>query len=92
VPRQSTHPRNSSTVILGRRGFIRPQPHKRPKSSDISFEATLPNETWHVDVTFWELGDGNKVEILDVIDDFSRVCVASRVLAAMTSPDVVATL
>jgi hypothetical protein len=32
------------------------------------------------------------VEILDVIDDFSRVCVDSRVLAATTSPDVVATL
>jgi transposase InsO family protein len=87
-------PPSVSTIwrILGRRGFITPQPHKRPKSSYISFEATLPNETWQADVTFWELGDGTKVEILDVIDDFSRVCVASRVLAATTSPDVVATL
>jgi transposase InsO family protein len=92
VPRQSTHPRNSSTVILGRRGFITPQPHKRPKSSYISFEATLPNETWQADVTFWELGDGTKVEILDVIDDFSRVCVALGCWPRTTSPDVVATL
>ena len=78
--------------ILKRRGFITPQPRKRPKSSYIRFEASLPNETWQADVTFWELADGNKVEILDVIDDFSRVCVASKVFEVTTSPDVVATL
>jgi transposase InsO family protein len=78
--------------ILKRRGFIAPQPHKRPKSSYIRFEAKLPNETWQADVTFWELADGAKVEILNVIDDFSRVCVACKVLTTTTSPDVVATL
>jgi transposase InsO family protein len=78
--------------ILKRRGFITAQPHKRPKSSYIRFEANLPNETWQADVTFVELHDGVKVEILNVIDDFSRVCVASRALAVTTSPEVVATL
>ena len=78
--------------ILKRRGFITPQPHKRPKSSYIRFEASLPNETWQADVTFWELADAVKVEILNVIDDFSRVCVASKAIATTTSPDVVATL
>jgi transposase InsO family protein len=87
-------PPAASTIwrILKRRGFITPEPHKRPKSSYIRFEAQLPNETWQADVTFWELADGTKVEILDVIDDFSRVCVASRVFAVTTSPDVVETL
>ncbi|TMG60293.1 MAG: zinc-binding dehydrogenase [Chloroflexi bacterium] len=32
--------------ILKRNGLITPQPHKRPKSSFIPFEAKLPNETF----------------------------------------------
>ncbi len=36
--------------ILKRQGLISPQPHKRPRSSFIRFEAQLPNETWQVDV------------------------------------------
>ena len=32
------------------------------------------------------------MEILNAIDDFSRVCVASKVFAVTSSPDVVATL
>ena len=87
-------PPSTSTIwrILKRRGFVTPQPHKRPKSSYVRFEASLPNETWQADVTFWELADSSKVEILEVIDDFSRVCVASKAFAVTTSPDVVATL
>lgn len=87
-------PPSVSTIwrILKRRGFVTPQPHKRPRSSYVRFEATLPNEMWQSDVTFYELKDGSKVEILNFIDDFSRVCVASKVLAVTTSPDVVATL
>jgi transposase InsO family protein len=87
-------PPSMSTIwrILKRRGFVEPQPHKRPKSSYISFEASLPNEMWQADVTFFDLKDGTKVEILNVLDDYSRVCVASQVVAVTTSPDVVATL
>jgi transposase InsO family protein len=87
-------PPSVSTIwrVLKRRGFITPQPHKRPKSSYIRFEAGLPNQSWQSDVTFYELKDGSKVEILNFLDDFSRVCVASRVLATTSSPDVVATL
>jgi transposase len=87
-------PPSVSTIwrILKRRGFVTPQPHKRPKSSYLRFEAQLPNQTWQADVTCFELQDGAKVEILNLIDDFSRVCVASRVLQVTTSPDVVQTL
>lgn len=87
-------PPSPSTIwrILKRRGFIVPQPHKRPKSSYIRFEAKLPNETWQSDVTFWRLKDGSQVEILNFLDDFSRVCVASKVFAVTSSPDVLATL
>jgi transposase InsO family protein len=87
-------PPSVSTIwrILRRRGFVAPQPHKRPKSSYISFEATLPNETWQSDVTVFELKHGGKVEICNFLDDFSRVCVASKVRAVTSAPDVVATL
>lgn len=78
--------------VLKRRGFVTPQPQKRPKSSYIRFEASLPNECWQSDVTFFELRDGTKVEILNFLDDFSRVFVASKVLATTRSPDVVQTL
>lgn len=39
--------------ILTRRGFLSPQPQKRPKSSFIRFEAEMPNERWQADVTHW---------------------------------------
>ena len=87
-------PPSVSTIwrILKRRGFVTPQPHKRPRSSYVRFEASLPNETWQSDVTCFELKDGTKVEILNFLDDFSRVCVASKVLAVTSAPEVVATL
>lgn len=87
-------PPSISTIwrILKRRGFVTPEPHKRPRSSYIRFEAALPNEMWQSDVTFFELADGTKVEICNFIDDFSRVCVASKVHRVTTAPDVVATL
>jgi transposase InsO family protein len=75
--------------VLERRGFVTPQPHKRPRSSYVRFVAELPNECWQADVTHWRLEDGTEVEILNVIDDHSRLCVASRASAVMTSPLVV---
>lgn len=78
--------------VLRRRGFVTPQPHKRPRSSWIRFEAHLPNECWQSDVTAWKLADGSDVEIIDVIDDHSRLCVASRARAVAKANHVVAIL
>ncbi len=77
--------------ILKRRGFVVPEPHKRPKSSYVRFEASLPNECWQMDVTHIELGSGRVAEILNVIDDHSRLCVATRAFRTTTAADVVAT-
>lgn len=77
--------------ILSRRGFVVPQPQKRPKSSFIRFEADLPNERWQADVTHWQLADGEGVEILNVIDDHSRLLVASQVRWVVRAIDVVET-
>ena len=58
--------------ILTRRGFVTPQPHKRPRSSFIRFEAAMPNERWQADITHWILAGGAEVGILNVLDDHSR--------------------
>jgi transposase InsO family protein len=89
----SEQPPSVSTIwrILRRRGFVTPEPHKRPKSSCVRFEASLPNETWRADVIFVDLKDGTKAEVLNVIDDFSRLFVASKALPVTTSPEVGAT-
>jgi transposase InsO family protein len=66
---------------LKRRGFITPEPRKRPKASYVRFEADLPNECWQADMTHWQLSDGTEVEIINFIDDHSRVvlgCEAHR--------------
>jgi transposase InsO family protein len=77
--------------ILSRRGFVIPQPHKRPRSSWKRFCAELPNQCWQADVTHWRLADHREVEILDIIDDHSRIAIASHVRPVTTGPDVVDT-
>jgi transposase InsO family protein len=74
--------------ILRRRGFVTPQPHKRPRSSWIRFEAQLPNECWQSDVTHWRLVDGTGVEIVNFIDDYSRLAIASHACGIATAPTV----
>ena len=76
--------------ILTRRGFITPEPHKRPKSSYVRFEADLPNECWQMDVTHVALRNGRSIEVLNVIDDHSRLCIATRAFTVTTAADVVA--
>lgn len=78
--------------ILKARGFVTPQPQKRPKSSWRRFVAEFPNECWQADVTHWTLADGSVVEILNVIDDHSRVCIESRTFVTTKSADVVRAL
>jgi transposase InsO family protein len=63
--------------ILSRRGFVTGQPQKRPRSSWRRFCAEQPNERWQADITHWRLADGSEVEILNILDDHSRVCLAS---------------
>jgi transposase InsO family protein len=78
--------------VLKARGFVVPQPHKRPKSSWKRFEADLPNECWQADVTHVVMADGSFCEVLNIVDDHSRLCVASRAFVTTRSPDVVRTL
>ena len=92
------HQRHGSTPavstiwrILSARGFVTPQPHKRPKSSYLRFAAEQPNERWQLDITHWALFDGTDVEILNLIDDHSRVCVGSHTRTVFKAGEVEAT-
>jgi transposase InsO family protein len=86
VPSQATIWR-----ILARRGFIAPEPRKRPRSSYTRFEADLPNERWQTDITHWRLANGRTVEIMNIIDDHSRMLLASRTLSVFNATTVLET-
>ena len=74
--------------ILSARGFVTAQPHKRPKSSYIRFQAEQPNERWQLDITHWALADGSDVEIRNIVDDHSRLCLGSDTLPVFKARDV----
>src|SRR5438093_4738307 len=74
--------------ILSSRGFVTPQPQKRPKSSFIRFEADQPNERWQADITHWALADGRPADILNILDDHSRLLVGSDARATTNAADV----
>src|SRR3954470_17997088 len=84
-------PPSVSTIwrILDRRGFVTAQPQKRPRSSWRRFEAEQPNQRWQADTTHWRLADGTPVEILNLLDDHSRLAVACVPRRTITGPDVV---
>jgi transposase InsO family protein len=74
--------------ILRREGLVVAQPQKRPRCSLIRFEAELPNEMWQADITHWRLAGAQGVEILNMIDDHSRLFLASRAYPTAKAADV----
>jgi transposase InsO family protein len=78
--------------VLRARGFVTPQPHKRPRSSWTRFVAEFPNECWQADVTHVAVADGLVFEVLNMIDDHSRLCVGSRAFVRVKGADVVRSL
>lgn len=81
VPDESTVHR-----ILVRRGFVTPQPHKRPTGSWCRFEAPAPNEMWQIDHTDWMTTTAT-VKVFNIIDDHSRVACASRAVIEATGAE-----
>lgn len=84
---------SSSTIrrILHAAGLIVAEPHKRPRSSWIRFEAAQPNELWQSDFTHWRLADGRGVEIISWLDDHSRFLLGCEACARVAGDEVVAT-
>lgn len=75
--------------ILKAEGLVTPQPKKRPKAYVIRFEAVQPNETWQSDFTHWRLSDGSDVEIINWLDDHSRLLLHCAVFKAITGKIVI---
>lgn len=76
--------------ILKAGGFVVPEPHKRPKSSYVRFVAALPNECWQMDITHLIIGRRREVEVLNIIDDHSRLCLGTFALPTFKAADVLA--
>jgi transposase InsO family protein len=70
--------------IKRRRGLSLAQPQKRPRSAWVRFAAASPNERWQIDATHWSLTDSD-VEIINIIDDHSRLAVATMAVASCTT-------
>src|SRR5215212_1510012 len=70
--------------ILSARGLISPAPSKAPKHTGRSFTAERANECWALDDWTWTLADGTDVQILDVLDDHSRLAVACTAMPTCT--------
>ncbi|QAY72257.1 IS481 family transposase [Agromyces protaetiae] len=90
---EGLRPPSTSTIrrVLHAAGLIIPEPRKRPRSSYVRFEASQPNETWQSDFTHWRLADGTDVEILNWLDDHSRLLLSCTVHHPVTGQDVVDT-
>ncbi|MGV8968811.1 MAG: IS481 family transposase [Microbacteriaceae bacterium] len=77
-------------IITGA-GLVTSQPRKRPRSAYIRFAADQPNETWQSDFTHWTLAGGRDVEILNWLDDHSRLLLSCTAHSPVTGIDVVTT-
>ncbi len=75
--------------ILPGEGLVTPEPKKRPKAYLTRFEAVQPNETWQSDFTHWRLADGADVEIINGLDDHSRLLLSCTVFSAITGKIVI---
>ena len=91
--REGQHPPSTSTIrrILHTAGLVTPQPRKRPRSSYRRFQADQPNECWQSDFTHWRLADGTDVEILNWLDDHSRLLLSCTAHPRVTGALVVTT-
>jgi transposase InsO family protein len=71
--------------LFTRAGVVAAEPRKKPRSAFRRFVYPAPNCCWQIDVTDWTLENGRVVGIFQLIDDHSRVAVASLVASGETS-------
>lgn len=92
VSRQGFVPPSRATVarIFAREGVVVPEPRKKPRSAYKRFVYPQPNSCWQIDSTEWQLADRTKVAIFQLIDDHSRLALASLVASGETSAAAIA--
>ena len=84
---------STSTIrrIVRHAGLVSPQPRKRPRSSYIRFQAAQPNEMWQSDFMHCQLADGTDVEVINWLDDHSRMLLSCTAHTPVTGDVVVQT-
>lgn len=71
--------------IFRQAGVARAEPKKKPRAAYRRFVYPAPNACWQLDATEYVLAGGRKCVIFQLIDDHSRLAVASHVAAGETS-------
>ncbi|WP_051053742.1 IS481 family transposase [Leucobacter salsicius] len=66
-------------------GVARVEPKKKPRTAFRRFVYPFPNACWQLDATEYVLAGGRKCVIFQLIDDHSRLAIASLVAASETS-------
>lgn len=86
LARLGLEPPSRATVarIFTAAGVVKPEPRKRPRTAMRRFVYPAPNCCWQIDGTEWTLENGRRVVILQIIDDHSRLAVASLAAAGET--------
>lgn len=83
-----------STASLARifrdQGVARVEPRKKPRASYRRFVYPAPNACWQLDATEYVLTGGRKCVIFQLIDDHSRLAIASHVTWGETSVGAIA--
>jgi putative transposase len=82
--------RTTLSRIFTRAGVVVPEPRKRPRSAMRRFVHPAPNCCWQIDGTEWTLSTGRTVVILQVIDDNSRLALATLATSGETSAAAIA--
>ena len=87
LSRKGFVPPSRATVarIFTRAGVVIPEPRKKPHNAQKRFVYPQPNACWQIDATEWPLANGKKVAIFQLVDDHSRVALASLVATGETS-------
>jgi transposase InsO family protein len=75
---------------LREQGLVQHQPKKRPIAYRQRFEADQPNETWQSDFTHVKLANGQDIEVLNFLDDHSRLLLGCQAHYRVTARIVVA--
>jgi putative transposase len=84
--------RSTVNRVLARAGLLDTNPRKRPKRAWRRFTFARPRDCYQIDGTTHVLADGSSVVAIDVIDDCSRVWVASYVTDRETTIAVITAL
>lgn len=87
MERRGLNPPSRATLarVFARAGDVVPSPRKKPRSAFKRFVFPAPNMCWQIDATQWPLAGGRRATVFQVIDDHSRLAVASLVAWGETS-------